>query len=386
MYVTKALVLLIVVGTLVILVRWALPQRVPNGLKALPGPRGYPVIGNLLDMTKEKPHHVFKELADKYGPLFQVNILGTRYVVISDEHIATELLGARGAYYSDRPPLVFLHELVYRRANIGSSPNATYWKTLRKMGATVLSNNALLDEYNPLGIEQAARLVCDLAADPDKYEYLFERFSCVVTLRELFGKEVYGQDEVDAVTNMMGIVREIERALVPGTWLVDLIPCLKYLPPFLAPFKHDAEVMHNWVFSYFGGLLSDIRKSFESSDAKKPKLRSVAQNFYENRDYYKLSDFEFTGGLGTMYEAAAITTSSSMQAFCLGMMYHPEWQAKVQKEIDTVVGPDRVPNFEDWPNLPCVRATMKEALRWIPPAPGGSCSLSISPLLRAAVY
>lgn len=40
--------------------------------------------------------------------------------------------------------------------------------------------------------------------------------------------------------------------------------------------------------------------------------------------------------------------------------------AKAQAEIDSVVGSDRLPTFDDLPDLPFVRAIMNETLRWRP--------------------
>lgn len=45
------------------------------------------------------------------------------------------------------------------------------------------------------------------------------------------------------------------------------------------------------------------------------------------------------------------------------MMLHPHIQAKAQEEIDRVVGSDRMPSWEDWDDLPYIRAVMKETLR-----------------------
>ena len=53
------------------------------------------------------------------------------------------------------------------------------------------------------------------------------------------------------------------------------------------------------------------------------------------------------------------------------MVLHPEVQVKAQAEIDNVIGRDRLPTFEDRPNLPYVDALVKEVLRWGPVAPMG---------------
>ena len=46
------------------------------------------------------------------------------------------------------------------------------------------------------------------------------------------------------------------------------------------------------------------------------------------------------------------------------MALYPEAQKKAQAEIDTVVGPNRLPDFHDRPSLPYINAVIKELSRW----------------------
>ena len=55
------------------------------------------------------------------------------------------------------------------------------------------------------------------------------------------------------------------------------------------------------------------------------------------------------------------------------MVLHPEVQRRAQAEIDSVVGTDRLPSFEDRSQLPYVEAVVKEVFRWNPVAPLGMC-------------
>lgn len=59
---------------------------------------------------------------------------------------------------------------------------------------------------------------------------------------------------------------------------------------------------------------------------------------------------------------------SAIYSFFLAMTLHPEWQCKAQKEIDEVIGNDRLPTLADRENLPYVDALMKEVLRFKPVA------------------
>ena len=46
------------------------------------------------------------------------------------------------------------------------------------------------------------------------------------------------------------------------------------------------------------------------------------------------------------------------------MALYPKVQKKAQAEIDSVIGPDRLPDFHDRPSLPYINAIVKESSRW----------------------
>ena len=60
------------------------------------------------------------------------------------------------------------------------------------------------------------------------------------------------------------------------------------------------------------------------------------------------------------------------------MARYPEVQKKAQAEIDTVIGPNRLPDFHDRPSLPYINAIVKELSRWNLVVPLGRPLLSVS--------
>lgn len=57
------------------------------------------------------------------------------------------------------------------------------------------------------------------------------------------------------------------------------------------------------------------------------------------------------------------------------MILFPECQGKAQAQIEAVCG-DRLPEMEDFDNLPYIRSTMKEVFRWLPAATLGAVVIS----------
>lgn len=57
--------------------------------------------------------------------------------------------------------------------------------------------------------------------------------------------------------------------------------------------------------------------------------------------------------------------------FVLAMVLYPDVQKRAQAEIDSVIGRDRLPAFEDKKSLPYVDAVVRETYRWMTIAPLG---------------
>ena len=158
----------------------------------------------------------------------------------------------------------------------------------------------------------------------------------------------------------------LERVASPGAYLVDTIPMLNYLPEALAPFKREGRRLHALELGLFRERLDNTRAAMRADVA----LPSFAQTFLQEQDKLQLSDDEGAYAVGTLFEAGSGTTAAAMMSFCLAMTLHPEWQGAMWKELDRVCG-DRMPDFEDIPELPTVRAVIKEVLRWRPVTAGG---------------
>lgn len=218
----------------------------------------------------------------------------------------------------------------------------------------------------PTQIYESERLLYDIVKAPERYESLFERYAGAVIMYAGYGKTIETGDEPD-VRGAVQVVHTIERIARPGAFLVDLFPILMYLPTWLAPFKREAARLHDFELTLFRRLLSEVRSKMEANQAPS----CVMKSFLEKQEDFGLSDDEAAYVVGTLFEAGSGTTASAMMSFVLAMCLYPEWQTRLQHELDQVVGDERMPTFDDIPQLPIVRAVVKEGLRWRPVAGSG---------------
>ncbi|KEF51210.1 uncharacterized protein A1O9_12713 [Exophiala aquamarina CBS 119918] len=307
----------------------------------------------------------FKEWSDIFGPIFSFTLPGRYMVVVSTEKIANDLLRERGSLYSSREQLPMAAELMSKNLRTLLQPYDERWRRGRKL-MHVLTMPAAATKYQHLQVFESERLIFDLLRDPSRYEELFERYAGAVIMRLGYAKTVESNDE-PLVRRALEVVHTVERVASPGSYLVDSFPILMYLPKWLAPFKKEAEILHQRELSLFRSLMEEVRQAMKQPGCPP----SFMKTFLERQDEFGLTDDEGAYVIGTLFEAGSGTTAAAMMSFCLAMCHYPDWQEKLQAEIDQVVGDQRLPAFDDIPELPLVRAVAKEVLRWRPVTAGG---------------
>lgn len=76
------------------------------------------------------------------------------------------------------------------------------------------------------------------------------------------------------------------------------------------------------------------------------------------------NEWQLTCVLYNLWVAGMETTVNTLNWMVLLMIHHPEIQEKVQKEIEDVIGFQRVPNMNDKSRMPFTCATIQESQRY----------------------
>ncbi|KAF7357538.1 O-methylsterigmatocystin oxidoreductase [Mycena sanguinolenta] len=174
----------------------------------------------------------------------------------------------------------------------------------------------------------------------------------------VYGYEVQPTND-HFVTLSESAVKKLSDAIFPGAVAVDTFPILRYLPSWMpgAGFQQYAAEMQEVPVSF---VKQNMRDGMDSTSIA---AKLLAANRYDEVAIQAVAGIAYAGG--------ADTSVSSLASFCLAMALYPEAQKKAQTEIDTVIGTDRLPEFEDCPSLPYVEALYREVMRWKPVGPLG---------------
>jgi cytochrome P450 len=111
-----------------------------------------------------------------------------------------------------------------------------------------------------------------------------------------------------------------------------------------------------------------VKEHMQSVEDMNP---SFMKHMLENTQSSGLTETEIAFLGGSFLGAGSISTSVSIFTIYMAAACFPEEQAKVQAELDAVVGRHRAPTFADQKSLPRLQAFISEASRWRPIPSGG---------------
>lgn len=162
------------------------------------------------------------------------------------------------------------------------------------------------------------------------------------------------------------------QAAVPGTFLVDTFPFLKYVPEWFpgAGFKKKAKQWRKYTMDMVEIPFQVTKRNIANGITASSFTSYCLDNMDPNQDIsYQERIIKETAA--TMYVGGSDTTASALGTFVFAIVTHPEVQIRAQEELDEVLGGTRLPDFSDEPLLPYVTSIVKEVLRWQTIAPIG---------------
>ncbi|KAI0319683.1 cytochrome P450 [Amylostereum chailletii] len=332
--------------------------------KLPPGPPGLPIIGNIRELT-DKRWLSLPDCRERYGDVMHLNAMGRSIIILNSQKAAADLLDRRAVLYSDRPRTP-VFDLITDRLHFSFTPFGDLWRRMRK-AVTDTFSKANVKQFHALQLLEAIIMTSDVLATPEKAHKHYVRAATSMVLQVVYDIPTVRSVEDEKIQKLEGHVERLLKASMPSRLANIFHLYISHPSSRLASWKREATKGHIFetelLNSYVSPVRADLTKGVDHNGLSAALIKTQSRN--------GLTDRELAWLAGSMYVAGSETTATTMSWWTLAMVAYPEVQKQAQREVDAVVGRDRIPSFADLDNMPYLRAMMREALRWRPAVPLG---------------
>ncbi|KFZ65675.1 Cytochrome P450 2C20, partial [Podiceps cristatus] len=354
----------VLITLLLLSILWFLVRRIDRKRSHLPpGPAPWPILGNLWQKDVLPLYRNYEKLSSTYGPIFTV-WLGLKPVVVlcGYEMVRDALLGHSEAF-GGRPEIPLATQLSKDYGFI--SNNEQKWRELRRFTLSTLRDFGMGKSSMSQRVQTEAQHLVELLAKLKGNTFepmtIFRHAVANVICSVVFGSRYsYSDTAFLELLNVIGNYTSFFLSPVatvyntfpnimhhlPGPHRKALAECEK-----LKDYIREKVNLHKWTLDP-----SCPRDYIDCFLMKAEKEKSSLENMYSNEDLV-MSVFNLFG-------AGTLTTSNTLVFFLLILSKYPHIQAKVQEEIDAVVGTGRAPSSEDKLRMPYTNAVIHELQRF----------------------
>nr|XP_056705328.1 cytochrome P450 2J2-like [Euleptes europaea] len=333
-------------------------RRRPKGFP--PGPLSLPFLGTLLQFDPKKPHESMQKLAEKYGKIFSLQVGSMWIVTVNGLPLVKEALVHQGENFVDRPRFPLNDEIFGLSGLINSNGNS--WKEQRRFALTTLRNFGLGKRSLEERIQEETRYLTD-AIEDEKGQPFNPHFQINNTVSNIICSITFGNRYEYHDSQFQKLLHLLDEtiSLQASIWIqvYNVFPAImKYLP---GP--------HQTVITNWKQLKSFVKESIEKHKADwSPSQTRDFIDAYLNEIAKEdapasFSEENLLQSTLDLFLAGTETTSTTLRWALLYMAIYPEVQAKVQGEIDSVIGQSRLPATDDREHMPYTNAVIHEIQR-----------------------
>ncbi|XP_031110034.1 cytochrome P450 CYP736A12-like [Ipomoea triloba] len=336
--------------------------------KLPPGPRGLPILGHL-HLLGKNPHHDLSKLAKQYGPIMHLRLGFVDTIVASSPHAAQLFLKTHDLVFASRPPIEAAKYISYNQKNMCFSPYGLYWRNMRKLCTLQLLSSHKINSFRATrreelcylidSLKQSAldRVAVDLSA---KVSELSADMSC----RMVVGKK-YENKDIDE-RGFKGVINELmQLSAIPN--LGDYFPYLGQLD--FQGLTRRMKVLAKVIDRFLERILDEHEQSGSGDQMTKDFVDIILSIMKSGETEFQFNREHVKSVLMDMLAGSIDTSLSAIEWMMSELLRHPQVLKKVQQELESNVGLDRMVDESDLENLNYLEMVMKESFRLHPPGP-----------------
>ncbi|GER30928.1 cytochrome P450 [Striga asiatica] len=323
-----------------------------------------PVFGHL-HLLKQPLHRTFQQFSEKHGPIFSLKLGFRRVVVVSSPDLVAEcFVGAKDIVLSNRPRVLVDEYIGYSHTTMAGAPYGRQWRNLRRLGAEEVLSPSRLNAFARIREDEIRRTIRTLISRnpqrtnvklrPVVFEFIFN-----LIMRMLAGKRYCSDEKLGE--RFRGMVSEVF-AYAQSSNPEDFLPFLRWID--YRGLEKKMVALGQKLDDFYQDLLEEHRQ--EKRNTIIGHLLSLQES---NPEFY--TDQIIKGFITNMIIAGTDTSVGTIEWAMALLLNHPQVLQKAQSELDSRVGPHRLLEEKDLPNLPYLHKIIHETFRMFPAGPLG---------------
>jgi cytochrome P450 len=343
------------------------PPRRIRRVTDLPGPRAWPLLGNLPQIRRAHVHLDVERWARQYGPLFRITLGPQPIIVLTDhEHIATVLRDRPDGFRRNAHLQNVAREMGLTPGLFGSEGDA--WRRQRRMVMSGLDPTRVRAYFAQLlrvtlrlraRWQTAAREGRALDLQPELMRYTVDTVAGLT----------FGAD-INTLESDGDIIQQHLDKIFPALYRRVMSP-LPYWRWFRLGADRTLERSVAEVNSSIAGFIAQARERLRAEPARRAQPPNLLEAMIVAADDADtgIDDTQVAGNVLTMLLAGEDTTANTL-AWLLHLLHrHPDALARARDEVRRVAGTTEDFTPERLAGLDYLEACIHETMRLKPVAP-----------------
>ncbi|XP_057422695.1 cytochrome P450 93A3-like [Lotus japonicus] len=352
-------------------------QNKNNRHKNPPSPPSLPIIGHL-HLISQIPHQSFHKLSSHYGPIMQLFLGSLPCLVVSSPDMAKEVLKTNESSFSNRFVSTTVHHLSYNLNGFLFAPYGEYWKFVKKLCMSELLGGQTLSNLLPVRQQETLRFLKVLQRKGEAGEAVDVGGELLTLTNSVITRMIMGR--ACSKTDDDGDVEEIRKMVMDTAELAGKFNVTDFIWFFKCLGLQGVSKRVKEILERFDNMMERVILEHEEERRRRKEgaeggeirnLLDILLEIHEDESTKtKLSRENIKALIMDIFMAGTDTSAITMEWALSELIINPEVMEKARNEIDSVTGSSsRLIEESDLPNLPYLRAIVKETLRIHPTSP-----------------
>ena len=321
------------------------------------GTKGYPFIGNLLDIASSKRLDWLQSLTNKHGDVAKFRLLKRDVYLVNHPDLVREILTNKSHIYTKKSLGFKIVKVVLGESTFTAMGET--WERKRRLAqpsfhkkrianlATIMTDTIeeMLDEWE---------MICDKKQTINIADAMM-RLTLKVVVKALFSTAL-SKDEIQTVADVF-------TPLLKGT-----NTRMSYPIKFFYELPLASNTAYQGYIDQLDEIIFRIIKERRASTEKPLDLLQMLMDAHDEETGKPLTDQELRDEAMTIFIAGHETTANAMSWLWAILSEKKDIREKIEQEIEEVLG-KRTPTAMDFPSLTYSLQAFKETLRLYPPVP-----------------